>query len=105
MALPTRIIRIVLLFYCLFIKCAQYEAKDIKLDINWVLKIENSERNIQPIYRVEVPSGVYTELEKHKITESVLFSKNDVELRWIGQSDWTYSFEFQGMRSMQNFYR
>lgn len=34
---------------------------------------------------------MYSELEKANITESVLFSYNDVELRWIGLEDWNYT--------------
>lgn len=40
-----------------------------------------------------LPSGVYSELEKANITESVLFSYNDVELRWVGLEDWNYTLE------------
>lgn len=36
---------------------------------------------------------MYSELEKANITESVLFSYNDVELRWIGLEDWNYTKE------------
>lgn len=72
--------------------------KEIKMDNNWILRMVNSSiKNIEPINQLVVPSGVYTELERHDVTESVLFSKNDVELRWIAQSDWVYQFDFQGI--------
>lgn len=53
---------------------------------------------------IRVPSGVYTELERANITESVLTSFNDVKLRWIGLENWTYSTEFEGkiQNLMQN---
>lgn len=43
---------------------------------------------------ISLPSGVYSELENAQLTESVLFSYNDVELRWIGLENWTYILEF-----------
>lgn len=42
------------------------------------------------LHDVTLPSGVYSELENANITESVLFSYNDVKLRWIGLEDWNY---------------
>lgn len=89
--------RVAVIGYTISRYCGQCGAKEIKMDINWILTSLNSTRNIDPIYQVEVPSGVYTELERHGKTESVLFSKNDVELRWIGESNWQYQFDFQGM--------
>lgn len=41
-----------------------------------------------------IPNGVYSALEEAKITESVLYSFNDVVLRWIGLDNWTYSLKF-----------
>jgi beta-galactosidase/beta-glucuronidase len=46
------------------------------------------------ITEIKIPSGVYSDLESAGITESVLFSFNDVALRWIGLENWTYSLEF-----------
>lgn len=43
------------------------------------------------LHELTLPSGVYSELEKANITESVLFSYNDVELRWVGLEDWNYT--------------
>ena len=33
-------------------------------------------------------------MEEANLTESVLFSYNDVKLRWISLENWTYSLEF-----------
>lgn len=33
-------------------------------------------------------------MESAEITESVLFSYNDVKLRWIAKENWTYSLQF-----------
>jgi beta-mannosidase len=43
---------------------------------------------------IKIPNGVYSDLEKNLITESVLFSFNDVDLRWIGLDNWTYFITF-----------
>lgn len=43
---------------------------------------------------ISIPSGVYSDLEAAGLTESVLFSYNDVDLRWIGLENWTYTLDF-----------
>lgn len=43
-----------------------------------------------------IPSGVYSALEEANVTESVMFSYNDVDLRWIANENWTYSLVFSG---------
>lgn len=43
---------------------------------------------------ITIPSGVYSDLEQNKYTNSVLFSYNDVALRWIGLDNWSYSLKF-----------
>lgn len=43
-----------------------------------------------------LPSGVFSALEQAGLTESVLFSYNDVALRWIAADNWTYTREFNG---------
>lgn len=47
------------------------------------------------IKAIRIPSGVYSDLEKNNVSESVLFSFNDVALRWIGLDNWTYSLDFE----------
>lgn len=43
-----------------------------------------------------LPSGVYSALYNAKLTDSLLKSFNDVNLRWIAREKWTYSLEFNG---------
>lgn len=43
-----------------------------------------------------VPSGVYSALEEANVTDSILDSYNDVNLRWIGKDNWTYTLVFDG---------
>lgn len=50
------------------------------------IKIENE----------QIPSGVYSALERSNITDSVLKSFNDVNLRWIAKENWKYSIDFNG---------
>lgn len=38
---------------------------------------------------------MYSDLEANNLTESVLFSYNDVELRWIAKQNWSYTTNFQ----------
>lgn len=42
-----------------------------------------------------LPSGIYTELEKRNIIQSVLKSYNDVNLRYLSHINWTYSLDFK----------
>lgn len=46
------------------------------------------------LHDISIPSGVYSDLENAGLTESVLFSYNDVDLRWIGLENWTYTLDF-----------
>lgn len=50
------------------------------------------------IHNETVPSGVYSALNNAKLTDSVLMSFNDVNLRWIAREKWTYSLEFNGRK-------
>lgn len=43
-----------------------------------------------------LPSGIFSALEEANITESILFSTNDVVLRWVAREEWTYTLEFDG---------
>lgn len=47
------------------------------------------------VSNITIPCGIYSDLEDAGITESLLFSYNDVELRWIGNENWTYTTEFE----------
>lgn len=44
-----------------------------------------------------IPSGIYSALQEANITNSILDSYNDVNLRWIGKDNWTYSLTFDGI--------
>lgn len=59
-------------------------------------KIDKNSNSFQDIviFDANIPSGVYSELEKNTNTKSVLFSYNDVALRWVGLEAWTYSLDF-----------
>ena len=46
------------------------------------------------VFDISIPSGVYSDLENAGITESVLFSYNDVSLRWIALENWVYKLDF-----------
>lgn len=90
-----------------------YEAVKYPLTDGWTLKNENKSKRMRvgeqqscrhfylifipsdiEVQNISLPTGVYSVLEEAGITESVLFSYNDVELRWIALENWTYSLEF-----------
>lgn len=48
------------------------------------------------IHNETLPSGVYSALNNAKLTDSVLKSFNDVDLRWIAREKWTYFLVFNG---------
>lgn len=56
------------------------------------------------ILDLSVPTGVYSDLENANLTESVLFSYNDIKLRWIAGENWTYSLKFE-MTSQDLFHK
>lgn len=53
------------------------------------------------IQNEQIPSGVYSALERANVTDSVLKSFNDVNLRWIAKENWKYSLNFDGMHISQ----
>lgn len=81
-----RMKKVLALVLCIFVGTG---ARTITLSTGWTLK--NSTLSIE---NVTVPSGVYTELAQKGYTQAVLYSKNDVDLRWIGDIDWTYELKF-----------
>ncbi|CRL07018.1 CLUMA_CG019973, isoform A [Clunio marinus] len=67
------------------------QAISFPLRDGWTLTNENKSIEVNDI---SIPSGVYSDLENSGETESVLFSFNDVNLRWIALENWTYNLEF-----------
>ncbi|KAG5679138.1 hypothetical protein PVAND_008730 [Polypedilum vanderplanki] len=67
------------------------EAISIPLQNDWILK--NSDRDIE-IKNIQIPSGIFSDLEAANVTESILFSYNDVKLRKFSYSNWSYSLNF-----------
>lgn len=46
-----------------------------------------------------VPGGIYTDLEENLIMKSPLFHEyNDMENRWVGRMNWTYTRSFKGTK-------
>lgn len=46
------------------------------------------------VHNERIPSGVFSALQNANITDSVVNSYNDVNLRWIGKDKWKYSLDF-----------
>lgn len=49
------------------------------------------------VHNERIPSGVFSALQNANITDSVVNSYNDVNLRWIGKDKWKYSLDFNSM--------
>lgn len=51
-----------------------------------------------------LPIGVYSEVERSGLSDSLLESYNDVKLRWIGQQNWTFELKFKSKRDSPSIY-
>lgn len=71
----------------------------ISLDQNW--SIWN--RTVRVVEDITLPSGIYSALQKKGIIDSVLFSKNDVNYRWVSMQDWTYQLTFTTPPAVQDY--
>ena len=47
----------------------------------------------------EVPGGIYSDLDAYGgiFKNSIYNDYNDVETRWVGRTNWTFSREFNGI--------
>jgi beta-mannosidase len=84
-----RVLILLLISACLLLHGT--EAVSVSLRNDWTLK--NSDRDIE-IPHITIPSGIYSDLEAAHVTESILFSDNDVKLREFSYLDWSYSLNF-----------
>merc|ERR1719239_564045 len=77
-----------LLFICL----VQGEVLDLGQTASWV--VSSSHANIS--VPATVPGGVYSDLRQAGVLNQELYYRfNDVEYRWVGDEDWTYTGQFQ----------
>lgn len=77
------------LLFVILLQVAFGATKTVPLTQGWTLRNAST-----VISNINLPSGVFTELERNGYTDSVLFSRNDIDLRWIGDVDWTYDTTF-----------
>ncbi|CAO1424510.1 unnamed protein product [Diamesa serratosioi] len=86
--------QLLLLVLCslLFLIKTTYGDEYRSLVDGWSLQNENGTVELSSL---SIPNGVYSALEEAQVTESVLYSFNDVALRWIGLDKWTYSLHFE----------
>ncbi|CAH0385284.1 unnamed protein product [Bemisia tabaci] len=47
-----------------------------------------------------VPGGIYSDLERAKVLESVLYRYNDVQYRWVANDSWIYETYFDVSRTL-----
>uniref|UniRef100_A0A7G3AUK6 beta-mannosidase n=1 Tax=Lutzomyia longipalpis TaxID=7200 RepID=A0A7G3AUK6_LUTLO len=74
-------------------------SSQLQLNSNWTLFNANSSIIIEEI---SLPSGVYTALQEAHHVDSVLYSYNDVNLRWIAMETWTYTLDFSVPKEIFN---
>lgn len=65
---------------------------------------QNNSPNSRTILDIRItnrslPIGVYSEVERSGLSDSLLESYNDVKLRWIGQQNWTFELKFKSKRN------
>jgi len=58
----------------------------------WRLRSISGGRNIT--VQATVPGGVYSDLENAGLIQDLYYRFNDIELRWVGETDWAYSANF-----------
>lgn len=57
----------------------------------WLLS--NANKSI--LVPAQVPGGVYSDLRRNQILkQDILFGKNDIHFRWVGNENWTYTTSF-----------
>ena len=44
----------------------------------------------------QVPGSMYTAMMAAQLINDPYYRKNDIEYKWIGRDDWTYSRTFNG---------
>lgn len=69
------------------------EAKQIELKDGWIIRGYQNNRPIE-LQNISTPTNVHKELQRVGLTDSVLYSKNDLILRWIGLDDWIFEHTF-----------
>merc|ERR1719402_1577714 len=85
-----------MLLLLLFISFVQGEVLDLGSTANWV--VSSSRANIS--VPANVPGGVYSDLRQAGVLNQDLYYRfNDVEYRWVGEEDWTYTGNFRLLRS------
>lgn len=55
--------------------------------------LSNANRSI--VVPAQVPGGVYSDLRRSQVLkQDILYGKNDLQYRWVGSENWTYSTTF-----------
>ncbi len=62
----------------------------IYLDINWTFNKVGEES----AYNAYVPGTIQTDLWKNKLISDPYYGCNEIDLQWIGESDWCYKSKF-----------
>ena len=70
--------------------------KTIDLGGKWTVKQADSEKLISAL----VPGDVYADLLRENEIPDPFFRDNEKQLQWIGETDWTYSREFEISKSL-----
>ncbi|XP_064488167.1 beta-mannosidase-like isoform X2 [Ornithodoros turicata] len=65
-------------------------ALELSLDGKWTAHNSGNYTNISS----QVPGGIYTDLHRNHIIGDPYYGSNDIEYRWVGKENWTFSRSF-----------
>ena len=70
--------------------------KKISLNGTWTVKKSGSREK----YPANVPGDIYGDLLRNKAIDDPYFRDNELDLQWIGETDWIYSRAFNVPKTM-----
>lgn len=85
------LIKSLVLLITLFVGISHQQSSISLNNAEWF--VANSNRSI--FVPAQVPGGIYSDLRRNEILkQDILFGKNDIAYRWVGNENWTYSATF-----------
>lgn len=87
----TPLIFVILLYLNLFVSFSRQQSSISLNTAQWF--VSNSNNSI--IIPAQVPGGIYSDLRRNNILkQDILYGKNDISYRWVGNENWTYTTTF-----------
>lgn len=82
---------IISLIFNSFISVTQQQSSISLSTAQWF--VSNSNNSI--VVPAQVPGGIYSDLRRNNVLkQDILFGKNDIAYRWVGNENWTYTTTF-----------